>query len=93
MKAEAFLPTATTICTVHDKDDNGKLFGFLLRKLDNITIDARPPTFKPWHTNLEYQDTIISCKEWIRRVMLELAKRKNVQAATNILGHHPYFDY
>ena len=36
------------------------LLEFLLEKMDEMMSEAGPLSFKPWGTDLKYQDTIVS---------------------------------
>jgi hypothetical protein len=86
-RAEVYLPTAAAISAVYTKDGEGKLLEFLLERLDNVTHA------NPWVDKLQYQDTLISCKEWNRRITVELAKRNNSHAVLSIIRHNPYLDH
>ena len=86
-RAEAYLPTAAAISAVYTKDGEGKLLEFLLERLNNVT------PANPWVNKLQYQDKSISCKEWNRRITIELAKHKNTYAVLSIIRHYPYLDH
>lgn len=85
--AGILLPTAVAICAVHTRDQRDSGLDFLLDHIDRCRRRRETQRIGFW-----YQERLFEFRDWLRIVIIELAKRKNSEVIDKLISRYPYME-